>query len=288
MVLSTDGLVLRPDSPIDFQLHTTYSDGRWAPDALVEHLAAEGFGLAAITDHERVDTYEANQALAAEKHMPILPAAEFTTTWHGWTDVLCFGFRPGETPLTEVARDVFRRQSDDTRGVYATLRGKGIPTSDDPAELDELLTRPSAWQPFALAELAVKLGYKPKAEGLWPIAKELGCRSADTDIALVVDAAHRSGAVCLIAHPGRGGDNPIFDGPASIDELRAYAPVDGLEAYYRLHTPEQTQMYVDYARKHKLLVSSGSDSHSLEKPPIKWPAENCRALLEHVGVRIEG
>jgi hypothetical protein len=63
----------------------------------------------------------------------------------------------------------------------------------------------------------------------------------------IVDAAQRDGAVCLIAHPGRGGDNPAFD-IALLDKLRAEVPIDGLEAQYPLHTPEQTAMYVEYAR----------------------------------------
>jgi predicted metal-dependent phosphoesterase TrpH len=72
-----------------------------------------------------------------------------------------------------------------------------------------------------------------------------------------------------------------------IDELRQEAPIDGFEAYYPDHTPEQTAMFLDYARKHHLLVSSGSDSHGPEKRPIKYRAELSRDLLERVGIRVE-
>jgi predicted metal-dependent phosphoesterase TrpH len=93
--LNISNLVLAPDASIDLQIHTTYSDGRWQPEALVDHLAGEGFGLAAITDHERVDTVEAWQALAAQKGLPILPAVEMSASWGGGlTDMLCFGFDP--------------------------------------------------------------------------------------------------------------------------------------------------------------------------------------------------
>jgi 3',5'-nucleoside bisphosphate phosphatase len=46
-------------------------------------------------------------------------------------------------------------------------------------------------------------------------------------------------------------------------------------------------MFVEYARQHDLLVSSGSDSHGPDKPPVKYRAELSRKLLERLGVRVE-
>ncbi len=56
MNLSTTGLSLTSNSVIDLQLHTTYSDGNWTDEQLLDYLIAERFSLAAITDHDRVDT----------------------------------------------------------------------------------------------------------------------------------------------------------------------------------------------------------------------------------------
>jgi predicted metal-dependent phosphoesterase TrpH len=109
---------------------------------------------------------------------------------------------------------------------------------------------------------------------------------ATTDIAAVVDAIHRSGAVCLIAHPGRGNGYIRYDVDL-LDELRARVPIDGLEVYYPDHTPEQVAMYREYAQTHHLLTSSGSDSHSPKKMPIKYPAGLSRSLLEHLHIRFE-
>jgi hypothetical protein len=72
-----------------------------------------------------------------------------------------------------------------------------------------------------------------------------------------------------------------------LDQFRREAPVDGLEVYYPLHTPDQVAMYREYAQRHRLLTSAGSDSHGPENPPIKYRAELCRGLLERVGIEIE-
>src|SRR6188474_3052020 len=101
MPLSTAGLTLAPDAAIDLQLHTTYSDGTWTPEALIDHLMAGGFGLAAITDHDRTDHIAALQALAITKGLPLLVATEISTTWRGeMTDVLCFGFNPENSAMS--------------------------------------------------------------------------------------------------------------------------------------------------------------------------------------------
>src|SRR5436853_6385029 len=69
MEASTRHLVLAPDAAIDLQLHTTFSDGTWTPEQLIDSLVREQFGLVAITDHDRVDTAAALQQLAAEKQL---------------------------------------------------------------------------------------------------------------------------------------------------------------------------------------------------------------------------
>jgi len=46
-------------------------------------------------------------------------------------------------------------------------------------------------------------------------------------------------------------------------------------------------MYLKYAQKHDLLISSGSDSHGPDKKPIKYQAELSRSLLERVGIQIK-
>jgi hypothetical protein len=72
-----------------------------------------------------------------------------------------------------------------------------------------------------------------------------------------------------------------------LNQLRQEVPIDGLEVYYPVHTPAQTAMYLNYAQKHNLLVSSGSDSHRPDKPPIKYRADLSRNLLERVGIQIK-
>jgi len=282
MKLSTTNLILSPNASIDLQLHTTFSDGTWLPDELIDYLAREQFGLVAITDHDRVDTVVALQQLALEKHLPILVAAEMSASWQGGiTDVLCFGFDPAPNALSDLTRGVLQRQQENTREVYENLLQKGYTFPQHPNALPGILEKPSAQQPKELATLLKSTGEQSAGKIVW----EVGCTFVTNDIAAIVEASNRSGAVCLLAHPGRKDGFITYDVDL-LDKLRREAPIDGLEVYYPAHTPKQTTMFLDYAQKHDLLISSGSDSHGPDKPPIKYPARLSRALLERMGILI--
>src|SRR5260370_23437184 len=107
----TTHLVLAPDAAIDLQLHTTYSDGAWTPEQLIDYLVSERFGLVAITDHDRVDTVASLQHLAAEKQLPVLAAVE---TWQpregDGPDVLLQGVYPHKQELHSPAPECFATQ----------------------------------------------------------------------------------------------------------------------------------------------------------------------------------
>jgi predicted metal-dependent phosphoesterase TrpH len=225
------------------------------------------------------------QQLAAEKQLPLLTAVEMSTSWNGeLTDVLCYGFDPENNALRELAEAIAHRQRENTRKVCENLLKVGI-SFPNMHELDAVLATPSAQQPHALVALLKQLGYGTGEPSAGRLITEAGFVWATNELATVVDATHRSGAVCLIAHPGRGEGYTRYDSQL-LDELRRQIPIDGLEVYYPAHTPEQTAMYRDYARTHHLLTSSGSDSHGPEKKPIKYRAELSQSLLERLGIQI--
>jgi predicted metal-dependent phosphoesterase TrpH len=265
-------------------MHTTFSDGKWTPEQLTDHLVREGFALGAITDHEGVDIAEELQRVAAERSFPLLIAAELSAAWRGEpTDTLCFGFDPTHPSLRDVARDIARRQSENTRKVWEYLCAQGRLQPDERA-LERILEAPSAQQPHELFRILLDIFDEDRPAASAAI-NAAGLAFETADIAEVVEATHQSGGVCLIAHPGRGDMWLCFDAQL-LDELRREVPIDGLEAHYPKHTPEQTALYVAYAQGHHLLTSSGSDSHDPSRPPIRYQAALSRDLLERLGVRV--
>ena len=280
-------LTLAPDAPIDLHMHTNYSDGRWPAEQLIDYLVAEGFALVAVTDHDRVDKVADTQGLAAQKGLPVLAGVEMSTEWHGnMGHVLCYGFDPAHNFLSDITEKVVRLQLENTREVNEELRRKGyeFPRQEEIlAENGGKLRRPSD-----NGRLLREHGYASDWQTALRMIREAGFRSIMADMAETVDAAHRSGAFSLIAHPGRKERGFTFYDTSLLDEIRAEVPLDGIEVYHPYHTPDVIEMYLEYVRKHDLLLSTGSDSHAIPgRMPHKHRAEISRELLERLGVQVE-
>jgi predicted metal-dependent phosphoesterase TrpH len=275
-------LHLCPATPIDLQMHTTYSDGRWSAEQLFAYLAQEGFGLVAVTDHDRVDTVASILQLGAQKQVPVLAAVEISAQFHGkMADVLCFGFDPHDQALQAIADDVRQRQKDNAEQVYEELQRRGyrFPRPQDLRVAGDCCTS------------LIKQGVVPDWPSALALITDAGYREMKADMHQTVETVHRSGGVALIAHPGRGLQEPQeFTNytPELLDQMRAEIPLDGIEVYYPTHSPEQVETYLAYAKQHDLLISAGSDSHGPPgRMPIKYRAELCRRLLERVGIQIQ-
>jgi len=282
----TTNLTLSPDATIDLHMHTTYSDGRWSAQQLIDFLVTEGFELVAVTDHDRVDTVAGIQELAAQQHLPVLAGVEMSTEWHGkMGHILCYGFDPQQNYLLEITEMVVSRQLENTYEVNEELRRKGYQfprQAEVLAENGGKLRRPAD-----NGRLLREHGYAPDWQTAMHIIREAGFYSIMADMAMTVDAAHRSGAVCLIAHPGRNERNFTFYNIDLLNQVRTEVPLDGIEVYHPYNSPEMVKAYLEYVRKHNLLLSTGSDSHCIPgRMPIKYRAETSRELLERMGIQV--
>lgn len=285
--LTTHQLTLAPDAPIDLHMHTTYSDGRWPVEQLLDYLTAENFALVAITDHDRVDMLAHIQTLASQRDLPVLVAVEMSTEWRGQMgDLLCYGFNPFDNELLTLTEGVVRRQLENTLAVNEKLRSQGYAF---PREADILAKNGGKLRlPGDNIALLRAHGYAPDHLSALRMITEAGYVSIKMGMAEAVEAAHNSGGVCLIAHPGRREHGFTFYSTELLDQVRAEISLDGIEVYHPTHSPDMIETYLAYVRQHGLLQSTGSDSHSIpSRMPIKYRAEVSRDLLARVGITVQ-
>ena len=283
----TSQLTLAPDAAIDLHMHTTYSDGRWPAQQLIDYLANEGYDLVSVTDHDRVDMVTSIQDLAAEKNLPVLAGVEMSTEWKGkMGHMLCYGFDPEDNYLREITENVVRLQLENTQEVHNELLHRGYAFPREAEVLAE--NGGKLLRPVDNGRLLREHGYVADWQTAMKMIREAGFRSIMADMEETVDATHRSGAVCLIAHPGRREQSFTFYDTALLDELRAEIPIDGIEVYHPYHSPDIVKAYLEYVHKHHLLLSTGSDSHSIPgRMPVKHRVEISRELLERVGIYVK-
>lgn len=263
---------------IDLQIHTVYSDGEWQPAALFEYLARERFWLVAITDHDTLEHVGELEALGAAHGVHVLPAVEMTTNWHGYsTHLLCYAAAFCSERLADLARSTEAAQLANTREVYMALRQRyGLPAADAPPV-----------RPIDNAQLLLRHGRAVTLDDALAIMTATGYRSISVPLEEAVAAAHTSGALAILAHPGRGGGEiHRYDTP-QLAELLSEIPLDGIETRYPTYTDTQVTAYTTFARERGLLTSAGSDSHGPgQRLPIPYPAGACAGLLARCGVNV--
>ena len=86
---------------------------------------------------------------------------------------------------------------------------------------------------------------------------------AEPQFAEGVARIRAAGGIASLAHPVR----VKGDVPALMPEL-CDAGLNAIEAYHSDHTPEDTQLYLDLAKKYGLRVTGGSDFHGAVKPTV--------------------
>jgi predicted metal-dependent phosphoesterase TrpH len=278
---------VRGDDAADLQMHTIYSDGAWQPSELFDYLLAHHFRAVAITDHDTLEHADELVALGAERGIIVLRACEVSTHWRGGrTDLLCFAGELTSDTLANFVRDIERRQYENTLAVHENLlrRGYTFPQmAEELAHQDGKLRRPSD-----NARLLLRYGYADAHSAALEMIHDAGFVSITEPLAEAVAAAHMSGAVALIAHPGRENDGIQLHSPAVLAEILTAIPIDGAEVLYPLHTPRQVEEFSAFIAERGLLRSAGADSHGPQgRLPIPYPASTCADLLARCGVEIE-
>lgn len=82
----------------------------------------------------------------------------------------------------------------------------------------------------------------------------------------------QAGGLVFIPHVFAYGEDsiPILDG------LMKDFKIDGIECFYNSYTKEQSEHLLDLCKKHKILVSAGSDYHGAGRPHVKLGVSNER------------
>ncbi|HEX5502782.1 MAG TPA: PHP domain-containing protein [Thermomicrobiales bacterium] len=274
---------LPADAPLDLHLHTRVSDGDWTPETLVAHLAARGFRVAAVADHDAIDAVAPATALAAAHGLAIVPAVEVTTRWDGrqW-HLLVYGAGLDGTPFRALVDEQRRRHVAAAERAVAALAAAGHAVPSLGAEIGD---RPPL--PIYVMKALVRAGLAPDLLAANALVTGLGVPFyIDVPLREAVETAHAAGGVAVLAHPGRPEPETLTE--ERFERMLREAPLDGLEVHYPTHTDGQRALYDRLAARHGLLRSAGSDSHGPDRPraPLAYPAALVAPLLARCGLRV--
>lgn len=257
----------------DLQMHSTHSDGTDSPRRLVELAVEAGLGAMALTDHDTTTGLPEARAAAAELGIQFISGVEITCEYGGKSmDMLGFCFDSGADGLQEKLARIQEGRRQRNLEIIGKLNGLGHEISYDEvaAEADKadgkIVGRPH------FATVMIRKGIvqerqeafdKYLAEGGAAYVPKLAVSPEEC-----VQMLEEAGGVAVLAHPKLVRFPKGKDIRDLLTDLKD-AGLAGLECYYSLHSPEETEMYLDLAREFGLLVTGGSDYHGGNKPEIK-------------------
>ena len=244
---------------IDLHMHTTASDGRCAPEILVQQAFDKGIRTMSVTDHDTMAGVPRAAEAARALGMTLIPGIEITSV-HGGRDVHVLAYF-----LPELSDDLCRllaeqrtNRTQRAETIAARLAAAGAPIDVDALmEAGAALGGKSLARP-QIAQALIAAGHVATvAEAFERFLHEDGPAyvphrgASPVEVVAMIVAA---GGLASLAHPGYTKQDAV------IPDLVA-AGLGAIEAYHSSHDEATTARYLDMARHYGVAVSGGSDFH---------------------------
>lgn len=253
---------------IDLHTHTTFSDGTFSPEEIIEYAYKKNIKAIAITDHDNFDGVYKALLTGKKYNIEVISGIEMSTD-----------FQNKEIHILGLFIDINNKQFNFKLNILKEKRKKrnylaveklrklNINITYDELEKissNKIITRAH------FAKILMQKGYiksvkecfdKYMGEGKAAYVKREAASPEET-ISLIND----SGGIAILAHPFLYGFSEN-----QIEEMILYlksAGLKGVECIYSTHTEENTKYLISLAKKHNLKISGGSDFHGNNKPGL--------------------
>ena len=276
-------------SQVDLHIHSTASDGKFSPEAIVTKAAGLGMKVIALADHDSVDGIApALKAARAFPELTVIPAVEISTDMpDGQAHVLGYFIDytgSGLESALERFRSSRRRRA---QGIIDKLGDMGIAL--DWRRVQAIAGGGSIGRPH-IAQVMLEKNYIASFNEAFdkyighggPAYVERDKMTPAEAVALIV----RSDGLPVLAHP-----STVTDPEALVIELKA-AGLVGIEAYYKDYTADEINSLVGLADRHGLIATGGTDYHGIDDSSevmlggINVPVESVERLIALADKRV--
>lgn len=246
---------------VDLHMHTYYSDGTMSPEEIVKEGKAKNVSIMAITDHNRIGSWERFEKAAKEQGILPIRGVEINAKYEDKVlHILGYGFKPTEEliALLEHADIEMERMSYD---VIAKLEKEDSRVSlEDYTSYNYDVTK-GGWKGI---HYLLDRGVTERLFEGFKYYKAYGCDFNQYDFASlkeVCDVLKRAGGYSVLAHPasyyGRYKQEELL---TVLEGIKAQG-IGGIECYYPTHQEALTTLCVNFCKVNDLLITSGSDEH---------------------------
>jgi predicted metal-dependent phosphoesterase TrpH len=271
---------------IDLHIHSKDSDGKLGVKELFAEAKARGVSFMAITDHDNISAQE--EAIYEAKRLCIgyVTGVELNVTFSNpkykegkpfSLDFLGYQFNHTDKALTEKLAFMTKYREERAAKILDNLnsefRKEGITelTDEDLHRIQENVEG-SLGRPH-IADYLVKKGIVAnRLEAFNKYLVKCDVPKYPLHLQEASKLIRGAGGKLVVAHPTDACGisllpiTKVLAEQTRIIEETMLPYIDGIECWHLSHTPESTEHYVAFAKKHKLMMTGGSDCH--QKPII--------------------
>jgi len=263
----------------DLHCHTSLSDGTLSVEALVRLAARKGLTCLSITDHDNVDSYSQGHHLAEELGLELIPGIELSSVNQG-KDIHILGYF---CDITNLAMNLELEEQGKNRHLRVKAIIKKLNTLGIELSYEKVLTfckGPVIGRPhIAMAMVAeeyvsnfAEAFHKYLAEDALAYVEKKGI-SPQQAIRMIENA----GGIAVMAHPLKTNADYLL-------EPLVEAGLKGIEIYCPGQKGSAGRKYREFALKHNLVGTGGSDFHTegtlVGLGALKMPYSVVEALKE--------
>ena len=251
----------------DLHTHSLYSDGTCTPEQLIAIAQEAGLSAVVLSDHNTVAGLPSFIQAAENSGVEAVPGIEFSTEYLGKElHILGLFIKPESYPqINALLQQFLQRKDQSNRELVERLAQAGVVLDYDKIKKQ---SAGSINRAVIGAEM-VELGYcesVKKAFSDWLSPKQgFYIPPLRPDAFETIRFIKSIGAVAVLAHPFLSLDEQELE---VFLQTAVPAGLDGMEVYYSLFSPEQTEKACSIADSYGLLYSGGSDFHGKNKPDI--------------------
>lgn len=243
----------------DLHMHSTASDGVYAPEALMNLAADCGCTHVALTDHDSVAGLAGARAAAQRRGMRLIPGVELSCGAQKEIHVLGYGFDPEDGALRAFCERRVAQREARAEAMVQRLCALGMPI--EMQRVRELaggvIARPHVAR--AMLEAGYVTSVADAFDRFLRPGKPAYVPKEDVKVAEAVRVIAQAGGVAVLAHPMelKMGETQL---ESLIGEWKAQG-LAGMEVYHPSAQNNHAAFLHHLARREQLLVTGGSDFH---------------------------
>ncbi len=247
---------------IDLHIHTTYSDGTFSPEMVVDTAVDCGLDVIALTDHDNVLSHKVAGDYIKKNNikLEILPGVEINTIYKGYeVHILGYFMDTNNHDFQNLMKAQQEARVKQTREIIELLNKKaGIKIKFE--DIKALVAEGGSIGRPHIARAITNAG------GVNNVMEAYAKYINDESNVYVQRKTVSPHDACEIMYDAGG--IPVFAHPIDVEisdeltkELVSYG-LRGIEAYHRKHSPAMIEHYSSLAEKYGLIITGGSDFHA--------------------------